>query len=131
MAPSDNPHGSKARMTRIDPEGRAWRIERITGRWSLSRYSPTTETWLRVGSFPTREAAIQAASGQQDGASTSRRPTGNARRHHQPGWAWTTRKPEICRQASAIGPDDSDYSSGIEPASFHALRRHRNDPTAA
>jgi len=95
---------SKARMTWIDPVGRAWRIERITGRWSLSRYSPTTETWLRVGSFPTREAAIQAASGQQDGASTSRRPTGNARRHHQPGWAWTTRKPEICRQASAIGP---------------------------
>jgi hypothetical protein len=78
---------SKARMTWIDPVGRAWRIERITGRWSLSRYSPTTETWLRVGSFPTREAAIQAASGQQDGASTSRRPTGNARRHHQPGRA--------------------------------------------
>ena len=59
------------RMTWIDPEGMAWRIELITGRWSLSRYSPTSETWLRVGSFPTREAAIQAAYGQQDGASTS------------------------------------------------------------
>ena len=59
------------RMTWIDSESTAWRIELITGRWSLSRYSPTSETWLRVGSYPTREAAIQAAYGQQDGASTS------------------------------------------------------------
>jgi hypothetical protein len=37
-----------------------------------------------------------------------------------PDGPWTTRRPEICRQASAIGPDDSGYSSGIEPASSHA-----------
>jgi hypothetical protein len=53
-----------------------------------------------------------------------------------PDGAWTTRKPEICRQASAIGPDDSGYSSGIEPASSHvpstpSQRPHRSDPTAA
>jgi hypothetical protein len=49
------------RMTWIDPEGRTWRIELVTGRWQLSRYWPTGEQWQRVGSYPTREAAIQAA----------------------------------------------------------------------
>jgi hypothetical protein len=49
------------RMTWIDPEGRTWRIELVTGRWQLSRYSPTTDTWQRVGSYPTRSAAIDAA----------------------------------------------------------------------
>ena len=52
---------SKARMTWIDPVGRAWRIERITGRWSLSRYVPASEQWQRVGSYPSRGDAIQAA----------------------------------------------------------------------
>jgi hypothetical protein len=52
-----------------------------------------------------------------------------------PDGPWTTRKPEICRQASAIGPDDSGYSFGIEPASSHApstpsQRPHRS-PAAA
>jgi hypothetical protein len=52
-----------------------------------------------------------------------------------PDGPWTTRKPEICRQAWAIGPDDSGYSSAIEPASSHApsmrsQRPHRS-PAAA
>jgi hypothetical protein len=49
------------RMTWIDPEGRTWRVEHIASRWQLSRYSPATETWQRVGSYPTRTDAIQAA----------------------------------------------------------------------
>jgi hypothetical protein len=48
-------------MTWIDPDGRTWRIELVTGRWQLLRYWPTGEQWQRVGSFPTRESAIQAA----------------------------------------------------------------------
>ena len=42
----------------------AWRIERITDRWQLSRYVPATETWQRVGSYPNCQAAIGAAYGQ-------------------------------------------------------------------
>ncbi len=45
-------------------EGTAWRIELLAGRWSLSRYSPHSETWQRVGSYPSRKAAISAAYGQ-------------------------------------------------------------------
>jgi hypothetical protein len=56
-------------MTWIDPEGRAWRIERITGRWQLSRYWPSTETWQRIGSYPSRTAAIEAAYDEKDGTS--------------------------------------------------------------
>jgi hypothetical protein len=48
-------------MTWTDPSGTTWRIERITGSWSLSRYSPASETWQRVGSYPNRKAAISAA----------------------------------------------------------------------
>ena len=54
------------RMTWIDPEGRTWRIERVTGRWQLSRYSPATETWQRIGSYPTRSQAIQVAYSEDD-----------------------------------------------------------------
>ena len=32
-------------------ERTAWRIERVTNRWQLSRYVPATETWQRVGSY--------------------------------------------------------------------------------
>ena len=40
---------------------------RITDRWSLSRYVPGTETrGSRVGSFPSRKAAISAAYGEQN-----------------------------------------------------------------
>jgi hypothetical protein len=56
-------------MTWIDPEGRTWRIESIAGRWQLSRYSPATETWQRIGSYPTRNAAIQAAYDEDGGMS--------------------------------------------------------------
>ena len=45
-------------------EGTAWRVEYVAGRWSLSRYSPASETWQRVGSYPNRKAAISAAYGQ-------------------------------------------------------------------
>ena len=54
------------RVTWIDPEGRTWRIERVTGRWQLSRYSPATETWQRIGSYPTRSQAIQVAYNEDD-----------------------------------------------------------------
>jgi hypothetical protein len=57
------------RMTWIDSENTAWRIELITGRWQLSRYSPDTEQWQRVGSFPTRDGAIQASYEKNSGAS--------------------------------------------------------------
>ena len=38
------------------------------GRWplavELSRYVPASETWPRVGSYPSRKAAISAAYGE-------------------------------------------------------------------
>jgi hypothetical protein len=40
-------------------EHAAWRVEYVAGRWSLSRYSPGSETWERVGSYPTRKAAVR------------------------------------------------------------------------
>jgi hypothetical protein len=49
------------RMTWVDPEGRTWRIERVTDRWQLSRWLPVTETWMRVGSYVSKSAAIDAA----------------------------------------------------------------------
>jgi hypothetical protein len=54
------------RMTWIDPESRTWRIERIAGRWQLSRYLPASETWQRIGSYPSKTAAIQTAYDQED-----------------------------------------------------------------
>ena len=53
-------------------QGTAWRIELVAGRWQLSRYSPAGDTWQRVGSYPTRCAAIDAAYSAEDGTSTSR-----------------------------------------------------------
>jgi hypothetical protein len=41
----------------------AWRLEYVAGRWSLSRYEPGTEQWTRVGSYPSRQAAVDAAYG--------------------------------------------------------------------
>jgi streptogramin lyase len=52
------------RTTWVDPEGRTWRIELVTGRWQLSRYVPASETWQPVGSYPNREAAISGAYGE-------------------------------------------------------------------
>ena len=49
------------RMTWVDQQNRYWRIELVTGRWQLSRYSPASETWQRVGSYPSRMQAIEAA----------------------------------------------------------------------
>jgi hypothetical protein len=45
-------------------DGTAWRLEYLTGRWQLSRYVTATETWQRVGSYPSRTAAVEAAYGQ-------------------------------------------------------------------
>jgi hypothetical protein len=50
-------------------ERTAWRIERVTNRWQLSHYVPATETWQRVGSYPSRADAIQAAYEPSEGAS--------------------------------------------------------------
>jgi hypothetical protein len=60
------------RITWIDLQGRTWRIELIGARWQLSRYSPASDTWQRVGSYPTRNAAIDAAYTEENGTSTSR-----------------------------------------------------------
>jgi hypothetical protein len=49
-------------MTWIAADGTAWRIERIADRWQLSRWLPVTEQWLRVASYSSRSAAIDAAS---------------------------------------------------------------------
>jgi hypothetical protein len=49
-------------------EQTAWRVEYVAGRWSLSRYSPDSETWTRVGSYPNREAAVSAAYGKDGDA---------------------------------------------------------------
>ena len=51
-------------MTWLDAEGTAWRVEYVTGRWQLSRYSPASQIWQRVGSYPSRKAAISAAYGE-------------------------------------------------------------------
>ena len=53
------------RTTWLDVEGTTWRVELVAGRWQLSRYSPDSETWQRVGSYPNRKAAI-SADGDQD-----------------------------------------------------------------
>jgi hypothetical protein len=53
-------------MTWIDLEGRTWRIERVAGRWQLSRYWPASETWQRIGSYPSKTAAIEAACEQDE-----------------------------------------------------------------
>jgi hypothetical protein len=59
------PQPSRAhRMTWLDAEGTTWRVEYVTGRWQLSRYSPASQTWQRVGSYPSRKAAISAAYGE-------------------------------------------------------------------
>ena len=55
-----------SRATWYTPDGTAWRVELVAGRWQLSRYSPASETWQRVGSYPNRKAAISAAYGETD-----------------------------------------------------------------
>jgi hypothetical protein len=47
-------------------ESMAWRIELLAGRWSLSRYSPESEQWTRIGPYPNRQAAISAAYGEEN-----------------------------------------------------------------
>jgi hypothetical protein len=57
-SPPPTPH----RATWIDAEGTAWRVERTADlRWALSRYRPAAEAWVRIGSWPSRGEAIQAA----------------------------------------------------------------------
>jgi hypothetical protein len=50
-----------SRMTWIDTQSRTWRVEQVAGRWQLSLYWPSTDTWQRVSSWPTRMDAVQAA----------------------------------------------------------------------
>lgn len=57
--PSGRPPMS--RIAWIDLESRTWRVEQIAGRWQLSLYWPSTDTWQRVSSWPTRADAVQAA----------------------------------------------------------------------
>jgi hypothetical protein len=61
--PPHVPHPPKPhRVTWIDSAGDAWRVERTADlRWTLSRYRPTVEAWVRIGSWPSRGEAIEAA----------------------------------------------------------------------
>ena len=52
------------RTTWLDVEGTTWRVELVAGRWQSSRDMPATETWERVGSYPSPKAAISAAYGE-------------------------------------------------------------------
>jgi hypothetical protein len=52
---------SSQRVTWVDRENRTWRVEYVGGRWQLSLWQLTSESWLRIGSYPGRQAAIQAA----------------------------------------------------------------------
>lgn len=54
------------RVTWVDKANRYWRLEPVADRWQLSRYSPNTETWTPVGSWPSRGEAIQAAADQDE-----------------------------------------------------------------
>jgi len=49
------------RMTWLDADGTTWRVQRVEGRWTLSRYEPLLGGWSRAGSYPSRAAAIRAA----------------------------------------------------------------------
>jgi hypothetical protein len=52
---------SSQRATWVDAQNRTWRIERVTDRWQLSRYVSATDSWQRIGSYPSKSAAIDAA----------------------------------------------------------------------
>lgn len=58
------PQPPKPRTTWIDKAGRYWRVEPVAERWQLSLYRPTVEAWTRVGAWPSRGEAIQAAADQ-------------------------------------------------------------------
>jgi hypothetical protein len=49
------------RLTWIDAERVAWRVEVIDRRWVLGRWLPITETWLRGRRLSSRVAALEAA----------------------------------------------------------------------
>ena len=68
---STPPHPSQPpkpqRATWVDSAGVYWRVERAADlRWTLSRYRPTVEDWVRIGSWPSRGEAIQAAADQDE-----------------------------------------------------------------
>jgi hypothetical protein len=64
---STEPH----RITWTNGDGQVWRAELISDRWQLARWragAPArgavpdeTDEWQRVGSYPTRQAAIDAS----------------------------------------------------------------------
>jgi hypothetical protein len=49
------------RFTWTDERGDAWRVELVSDRWQLSRWQPAVDQWQRVGSYPTRQAALDAS----------------------------------------------------------------------
>jgi hypothetical protein len=61
------------RITWSDKAGQTWRVELVADRWQLARWRPATgdatravstgetDEWQRVGSYPTRTAAVDAA----------------------------------------------------------------------
>jgi hypothetical protein len=65
--PPQPPQPSKPQtVTWVDARNRYWRVERIGPRWQLSLYRPAVEAWQRVGSWPSRGEAIQAAADQDE-----------------------------------------------------------------
>ena len=64
-------------MTWLDTEDTTWRVELVAGRWPLSRYVPASETWPRVGSYPSRKqqsAPPTEKPSASTGIGTQRRP---------------------------------------------------------
>ena len=48
-------------MTWVDQRNRYWQVDRAGDRWRLILYSPPTETWVWIGDFSSKSAAIDAA----------------------------------------------------------------------
>jgi hypothetical protein len=63
---NSTPQPPKNRTTWVDQQNRYWRVEPIGPRWQLSLYRPTVEAWQRIGSWPSRGEAIQAAADQDE-----------------------------------------------------------------
>jgi hypothetical protein len=67
MPPHPSPPPKPHRATWVDLDGVYWRVERTADlRWTLSRYRPAVEAWVRIGSWPSRGEAIQAAADQDE-----------------------------------------------------------------
>jgi hypothetical protein len=53
--------GTDSRVTWVDGAGTTWRIELVDSAWRVSRWSTASETWLLIGSYASKSAAIDSA----------------------------------------------------------------------